>query len=207
MATPPPLELTLLRHGRSRADDENVHEGRYDSPLTTVGVMQAEKLAAYWQMHPPGFERVVCSSLIRAQRTAEMIGTALRLEVVSNDAWREFDNGPVAGLSFEEARRRYPEGAFRGRFEPFTVDGGESYAAFVRRIDVALEILVKSSARKVLVVAHGGCLNIALRNLSGCPAQTAFSFGDTGFAEVVVSRHEDSVRLKSLNRQPHLFES
>ena len=26
-----------MRHGRSRADDELVHEGRYDSPLTDVG--------------------------------------------------------------------------------------------------------------------------------------------------------------------------
>jgi len=31
------LHLTLLRHGRSRGDDENVHEGRYDAPLTEVG--------------------------------------------------------------------------------------------------------------------------------------------------------------------------
>ena len=26
-----------MRHGRSRADDEMVHEGRYDSPLTDIG--------------------------------------------------------------------------------------------------------------------------------------------------------------------------
>lgn len=31
------IHLTLLRHGRSRADDEEVHEGRYDSPLTEAG--------------------------------------------------------------------------------------------------------------------------------------------------------------------------
>jgi broad specificity phosphatase PhoE len=35
------LELTLLRHGRSRADDEQVHDGRYDSPLTALGIEQA----------------------------------------------------------------------------------------------------------------------------------------------------------------------
>lgn|GEM_PF-5453738 len=59
------LKLTLLRHGRSRADDENVHEGRYDSPLTDTGVRQAEALAAYWRAHPPGFDRVYCSPLAR----------------------------------------------------------------------------------------------------------------------------------------------
>jgi 2,3-bisphosphoglycerate-dependent phosphoglycerate mutase len=28
------ISVTFLRHGRSRADDEKVHEGHYDSPLT-----------------------------------------------------------------------------------------------------------------------------------------------------------------------------
>ena len=119
-----PLELTLLRHGRSRADDEAVHEGHYDSPLTAVGVAQAEKLAAYWWGHPPEFERVVCSGLVRARRTAEIIGEVLGLEVTTVNAWREFDNGPVAGLPYAEAEKRYPEPAFRGRFERFTADGG-----------------------------------------------------------------------------------
>lgn len=199
-----PLELTLLRHGRSRADDEAVHEGRYDSPLTAVGVAQAEKLAAYWRMHPPGFEYVVCSSLVRARRTAEIVGAALGLEVTPDDAWREFDNGPVAGLPYAEAKERYPEPAFRHRFEQFMAEGGESYAAFSRRTNGALEGLVQGSYTKVLVVAHGGSLNVALRDLLGVPVQTSFAFGDTSFSEVAVSRDSDKVRLKSLNRKPHL---
>ncbi|WP_412027616.1 phosphoglycerate mutase family protein [Deinococcus yunweiensis] len=39
--------MTILRHGRSRADDENVHEGRYDSPLNAEGQAQARALARY----------------------------------------------------------------------------------------------------------------------------------------------------------------
>ncbi len=41
------IGLTLIRHGRSRADDEGVHEGRYDSPLTDTGRAQAEKRGQY----------------------------------------------------------------------------------------------------------------------------------------------------------------
>jgi 2,3-bisphosphoglycerate-dependent phosphoglycerate mutase len=198
------LELTLLRHGRSRADDERVHEGRYDSPLTEVGLAQAKKLAAYWTRNPPGFEHVVCSSLTRARRTAEIVGAALGLPVTPDDSWREFDNEPVAGLPFEEAERRYPAPAFRHRFTPFTPDGGESDAAFERRISEALEALFGSPYTRVLVVAHGGCLNVALRNLLRTQGDTGFSFGDTSFAQIIVSRASDGVRLVSLNRQPHL---
>ncbi len=198
------LTLTLLRHGRFRVDDERVHEGRYDSPLTEVGERQAVKLAAYWQQNPPGFERVVCSSLIRAQRTAGIIGQALGLEVMPDDAWREFDNGPVAGLPYDQARRRYPAPSFRHRFEQFTEDGGEAYAAFSGRISGALEALFQSDLTNVLVASHGGCLSVALRDLLQAPAQTSFAFGDTSSAEVNVSRQSEQVRLLSLNRTPHL---
>ncbi len=198
------LHLTLLRHGRSRADDERVHEGRYDSPLTVVGIEQAERLAAYWTKNPPGFERIVCSSLGRAQRTAEIIGAALELPVTPDDAWREFDNGPVAGLPFDEARKRYPAPAFRHRFTPFTPDGGESDATFERRISGALEALFVRPEQRVLVVAHGGCLNVALRNILRAPRDSSFAFGDTSFAEVVLSRTSAGARLIGLNARPHL---
>jgi 2,3-bisphosphoglycerate-dependent phosphoglycerate mutase len=204
--TEDPLALTLLRHGRSRADDEGVHEGRYDSPLTAVGEAQAAKLAAYWLTNPPRFERVVCSSLVRARRTAEIIGEALGLTVTPDDAWREFDNGPLAGLTFGEAERRYPEPAFRHRFAPYTVDGGESYMETVRRINGALQTLVQSPLDRVLVVAHGGCINVALRDLLQTPVQTSFAFGDTSFSDLLVARRSDQVRLLSLNRTPHLTE-
>lgn len=198
------LTLTLLRRGRSRADDEKVCEGRYDSPLTEVGERQVAKPAGYWQEHPPEFERVVCSSLIRARRTAEVTGQALRLEVTPSDAWCEFDNGPAAGLPYAEAKQRYPEPAFRHRFKRFTGDGGEFYAASSRWISGALEMLFWSALTNVLVVAHEGCLNVALRELLQAPPQTSFAFGDASFAKVVVPRQSNQVRLLSLNRTPHL---
>lgn len=133
------LELTLLRHGRSRADDEQVHEGRYDSPLTELGWEQAERLAAWWLAHPPGFERLVSSPLLRARQTSEIIAAALGLDTELSEDWLEFDNGPLAGLPFAEAEQLYPEPVLRGRFEPLTAAGGESRARFERRARQGLE--------------------------------------------------------------------
>ena len=39
------MDIIFLRHGRSKADDERKHEGRYDSPLTEVGKEQAKRRA------------------------------------------------------------------------------------------------------------------------------------------------------------------
>jgi broad specificity phosphatase PhoE len=76
----------------------------------------------------------------------------------------------------------------------------------VRRINGALQTLVQSPLDRVLVVAHGGCINVALRDLLQTPVQTSFAFGDTSFSDLLVARRSDQVRLLSLNRTPHLTE-
>lgn len=198
------MKVTFLRHGRSRADDENVIEGRYDSPLTAVGIRQAELLAAYWRQNPPQFDHVQCSSLSRARQTAEIVCDALDLVPMPQDDWMEFDNTPMAGMPFEEADRKYPIPAFRHRYQKFTPEGGESEDAFRRRAATAMERLFQSAAEHALVVAHGGILNMALRALLQCPDTVVFPFGDTAFAVVEVSRTSERVVLRKVAQQPHL---
>lgn len=196
------LHLTLLRHGRSRADDENVHEGRYDSPLTGAGREQARKLAAYWLAHPPGFEAAICSSLLRAHGTAQIVCEALELAPQISDLWREYDNGPVAGLSREEARARYPIPDFRHDFAPFTVDGGESQAQIRARALTGLHELWALPHSNILVVSHGGFLNSVLRELTGA-TRGWFAFGDTAYARVRLNRGSHTAVVLGVNEQPH----
>lgn len=73
-----------MRHGRSRADDEAVHEGRYDSPLTEVGRAQAVRRA---------------EEFVRLQHpVARIIASPVELD----DGWMERDNGPLAGMAFDD---------------------------------------------------------------------------------------------------------
>ena len=194
--------LVLLRHGRSRADDELVHEGRYDSPLTEVGRDQATRLAQHWQDERMHFDRIVCSSLVRARETAEIVAAALALDVEVSALWMEHDNGPLAGLSEDEANARFPPPIFRSRWAPLTASGGESVQAIHRRASEALEALLQGSGERLLVVAHGGILNAALRVLLGAGLHTHFLFSDNGIAELVVDDRTDEVRLVSLGRSP-----
>lgn len=197
------FHLTLLRHGRSRADDEQVCEGRYDSPLTDTGRAQAQALADYWAAHPPGFDRAYCSTLCRASETAAIVTAPLGLTPVPSDLLREFDNGPLAGLPFAEADARYPIPAFRHELTAFTSDGGESQAAFRARALHALELVWQGGEENVLVVAHGGILNVMLRELTG--AQRAhFAYGDTAFTTVCLSREHNGVTVTGVNLTPHL---
>lgn len=198
-----PLQLTLLRHGRSQADDEQVCGGRYDDVLTSEGIAQADRLARYWLEHPPGFEHIVCSPLKRATQTATIISEVLKLKIETSDLWLERDNGPVAGLPFVEANKRYPLRGSVQRYEPYTSDGGESYMAMMRRANMGIETLMQSECSNVLVVAHGGILTAAMQEILGTTKAT-FAFGDTGFAQVLIYRDKDEVRLLGVGMQPHL---
>lgn len=197
------MKLTLLRHGRSRADDEGVHEGRYDSPLTDVGREQAAKLAAYWQAHPPGFDQAYCSTLLRAHETAQIVTDALGLPLTPTDLLREWDNGPLAGMGREEALEKYPIPAFRHDLDPLTRDGGESQAAIRARALHALELIWQGGEENVLVVSHGGLLNTVLRELMGVQ-HGWFAFEDTRFATLRLSRTSHAVMLTGVNLGPHL---
>lgn len=182
------LFLTLLRHGRSRADDEGVHEGRYDSPLTERGRLQITRRAEGWKTAGVQFDRILASTLVRAHESAGIVGAILGAPVETDPDWMELDNGPLAGLTFEEANRRYPRPAFRNPYEPLH-GSGESETEFHTRAARAVEKIVRRGPGRWLVVAHGGILNAALRAITGAPVPLNrsglwFHFGDAGYVRL-----------------------
>ena len=201
-----PIELTLLRHGRSRADDEDVHEGRYDSPLTETGRAQVQARAAQWQAAGAHFDGIIASSLQRAQETARIIGSALNAPVEIDSDWMEFDNRPLAGLPFAEAEQHYPRPAFRNPYDAFH-GVGESEWDFHSRAARAVQSVVRRESGVYLVVAHGGILNAALRGILGVPlpineSGAWFAFGDTGYARLGYRPEKHVWVLRELNPFP-----
>lgn len=179
-------EVTFLRHGRSRADDEGVYEGRYDSPLTVVGEAQAYHRAREWKESGITFDRVIASPLQRARRTAEIVCEVLNLPLEVSEAWMEINTGGLAGLPPQEAERLYPRPAFRNPYETITPAGESEWQIFVRAAQ-ALDEVIRHGASRTLVVAHGGILSMALRVVCGVPPWgnfqgVAFHLGDLGFA-------------------------
>lgn len=180
--------FTFLRHGRSRADDENVHEGRYDSPLTEVGRAQVQARAQEFVQQHVHFDAIIASPLQRAHETAAMIGQALNVPVETDPDWMERDNGPLAGMPFDLAEERYPQASFRNPYE--SPHGAiESDWHLYCRAAGAVEKVIRRGAGHFLVVAHGGILNAALMGVVGAQPSAnqqgiVFGFGDTGYARL-----------------------
>jgi 2,3-bisphosphoglycerate-dependent phosphoglycerate mutase len=181
--------IIFMRHGRSRADDENVYEGRYDSPLTEVGREQARSRGLAWQAEGLHVDCIIASSLCRASETAEIVSQILKAPLEIDADWMEMDNGPLAGLAYDVAQARYPRPAFHNPYDPLCGTGESSWQLYCRAAR-AVEKVVRRGPGQFLVVAHGGILNAALRGLVGAPPSVNrqgvwFAFGDTGYVRTV----------------------
>ncbi len=183
------IRVTFLRHGRSQADDEGVHEGRYDSQLTGIGRAQAKNRARDFRARGCAFDLIISSPMWRARSTAEIMGQALNVPIEVDEDWMERDNGPLAGMKYEVAAEIYPRPDFRNPYEPIC-GTGESMWGLYRRASRAVEQMIRRGAGKYLIVAHGGILNAAMSVIIGSPPRSdkwdvAFRFGDLGYAQLV----------------------
>ncbi|MEP7327884.1 MAG: histidine phosphatase family protein [Betaproteobacteria bacterium] len=183
------ITLYFMRHGWSEADDENVHGGRYDDALTAKGRAQVLARAQDFAARNIKFDSIVASTLRRAHQSALIVAQTLGGTVDTDPDWMEFDNGALAGLSFDEAAKRYPVPAFRNPYESFH-GTGESDVDIQMRATRALQNVVRRGPGCHLVVAHGGILNAVMRVIVGAPPVLngkhgiAFWFRDATYARV-----------------------
>lgn len=203
---PNPLQITLMRHGRSRADDEMVHEGRYDSPLTDVGRAQARSRAELWKQSGVTFDLIVASTLVRASETARIVGEVFDIPIEYDPDWMERDNGPLARLPFDEARERYPEPEFTNPFQPHVPSTGEGESGWdlLSRGAMAVQSVIRRGYPSTLVVAHGGILNAAMCCIVGVsphPGVVRFAFGDACFVRTSYDPKSDQWAIREMSAQ------
>jgi phosphoserine phosphatase len=159
--------LVLVRHGQSRLIEEGRFQGQMDSPLTPIGVAQAEavghRLAA--RRAPPALPlpaappiEVIHSPLSRAAETADAIVTAIgsttpsarSVAVRAEPGFIEIAQGDWEGLSGTEitARDGATLAAWRRRPWETVAPGGETLQQVAHRVRPAL-------ATALATLAHG----------------------------------------------------
>lgn len=155
----------LMRHG---ADAPDRYGGWSDFGLTDVGKEQVYE--ARLQLLNKGITEIYSSDLARAKETAQLVAEYLGLPVTYLPEFRESNNGYLAGMLKEEAAQKYPGKCWNnlGWEEPWP--GGESPQMFYQRIRTAwYEFKDKVHGKTVLLVSHGGVMNIVLCLENGTP--------------------------------------
>ncbi|KMJ49461.1 bifunctional RNase H/acid phosphatase [Rhodococcoides fascians] len=147
-----PTRMLLLRHGQTALSVDRRYSGRGNPELTELGVRQATAAAARLGGHDD-IAAIVSSPLGRARQTADAAAGALGLDVTTVDDLTETDFGDWEGLTFAEAKDRYPE-QHRAWLGDTSVapPNGESFDAVRTRIEAARDRLIEEYAGKTIVV-------------------------------------------------------
>ena len=157
----------LVRHGETQWNLEARIQGHGDSPLTEVGVAQADAIARRLAAEP--FDVLVSSDLGRALETAVRIAASSGHEVVADARFRERNFGCAEGLTYGELHERFPDAFARhlqDKDPDFRVPGAESRRDFYVRIGAAFEALARErEGRCVAIVCHGGVLASLYRHI------------------------------------------
>ena len=148
--------ILLARHGETDWNAARRVQGHTDVPLNERGREQARALAEELRDEP--LDAVYASDLLRAHETARIVAERKDMDVIVLPELRERHFGTWEGLTDTEVLERYPHARTRSWGD------GETREELSHRFLAALARIAESHPDgRVLVVAHGGPLRVALR--------------------------------------------
>jgi len=172
MSSLPPTRLCLVRHGETSWNRERRLQGQLDTPLNALGRQQAllvaERLAGLAGDAP--FDALYSSDLERTRDTAQPIAERLPLPVQVTPSLRERHFGQLQGLTPEQAAQQHPalQLAMQQRALDSDLGGGETLPTLAERLRHFLgHMLERHAGRRVIVVSHGGVLDVIRRLATG----------------------------------------
>ena len=169
--------ICLVRHGETEWNAERRIQGQIDIGLNETGHRQA--VAAGRWLKRADIVALYSSDLKRAWATAQAIGAEIGLIPTPLPEMRERRYGVFEGLTYDEAKARYPEGygAFEGRNADYAFENGESLKAMFDRVSGKLkEVAARHVGENVVVVLHGGVLDVINRFVRNNPLEMPRDF-------------------------------
>ena len=156
--------LIAVRHGETAWNVGTRIQGQLDIGLNATGEWQARRVGQ--ALADEAIDVIYASDLTRAWNTALEIARPPGLQVRPEPRLRERAFGCFEGMSFAEIEQNLPDQArlWRERDPAFTPEGGESLLVFRDRITaVAAELAARHPGELVVLVAHGGVMDVLYR--------------------------------------------
>jgi phosphoserine phosphatase len=151
--------LYLVRHGETVYNVEGRIQGQSDSPLTLLGIRQAEAIAG--RLMTVGFSSIYSSDLGRAFNTAQIIASLNDIRVETSENLRERCFGCLEGLRMDEIEQQYPSSLFpwRNSHTLPPIDGESKLEVVERAREFVDDLRINhQNSQNVLAVGHGGSL-------------------------------------------------
>ncbi|AOW15851.1 phosphoglycerate mutase [Hydrogenophaga crassostreae] len=156
--------ILAVRHGETAWNRATRIQGHTDIDLNAHGRWQAEQLAQ--ALSDQDIAACYASDLSRAHATAQAVADRHGLPVQTHAGLRERCFGAFEGRTWTELEAAHPVEtlAWRKREPDFAPPGGESLRQLQERVVHAVsELAAQHPGEQVLMVAHGGVLDILYR--------------------------------------------
>ncbi|MBT9549860.1 MAG: histidine phosphatase family protein [Hydrogenophaga sp.] len=156
--------ILAVRHGETEWNRDTRIQGHTDIGLNARGRRQAELLARALRDEP--IAAFYASDLSRALETAQAVARTRGQTVATHTGLRERAFGRFEGQTWADLEARWPEDAlsWRKRVPDFVPAGGESLLQLRERVVATVEELAaQHPGEQVMMVAHGGVLDILYR--------------------------------------------
>lgn len=197
--------LLLVRHGETELKSSERYWGHTDVKLGALGIEQAERVRDL--LATERIDIIFSSNLERASKTADIIASRHKMEVITCAELKEVNFGELEGLTFKEIAQRYPEVAkswAEGKTD-LKYPCGESLSELAERASNFTRRLKNVSPEQtVLIVAHSGVLRLLMCHLMGIGKENWWRF-KLDFASLsVMETNSRGAILRSLNNISHL---
>jgi broad specificity phosphatase PhoE len=204
-------KLFLIRHGQSAGNAEGRFGGHGPTPLSELGLRQAELTAQ--MLSKEGISAIYSSDLNRAVETAEQLSRLINVPVKKTKAFRERHVGILEGLTFDESKAKHPKDyyALVNRHVHHVITQGESYRQLLRRTTGELwEILRQHQGERIAIFSHTGAICFMTLHLIGAirrdTKQTPWIVTSNCGINRFEIRGRRNIRVLALNDTRHLID-
>jgi len=143
--------IYITRHGQTDWNVKKKVMGRCDESLNKTGINQAFETKN--NLFDTDIDLIICSPLLRAKQTAEIINEDRNLPIFYDDRIIERDFGEFEGMQTKD----FDFNGFWNYYKNEQYQQAENIQVFFERIYNFLDDIVKNySDKNVLIVAHGG---------------------------------------------------
>ena len=204
------MKIYLARHGQNEDNVNGILNGHRDLPLTEVGRAQAIEAAENILHHKLQFDAVLCSPLIRAKETAEIIAAQVGAPIpVVHPLLIERDFGIMTGKPVADIKALCAPDIIETDTITYFLSphGAETFPVLLERAHTLLAELQSDYINKtILLVSHGDMgkmIYASYYKLAWQDVLVKFHFGNSELLKLSLDSSPEEAHLFTLAQYNH----
>lgn len=201
-------KIYIVQHCQSEHHVNDLTGGWTDTPLTELGLIQAQKVAH--ELKILGVNKrasIYTSDLKRAKMTAEVISEYFGLELVSDESLREINNGEAKDKTKQWASENMLLNSEELVLDKPFWNGAETSFDIYNRMKSVYNKYLKDIKNDVVIVSHGVAISYLLAvylNIDINNIKDSILAGNAGGITVLTRSRLNQNRVKHFNIINHL---